>query len=127
VSDERWLFDYIAQQLDTDPDYPFEGDDSAVFRHKSSGKWFALVMRISRSKLGLEHDAPCSVVNLKCGPIMSAIFREQPGVFRAYHMNKEHWISVLLDGTVPKQELIQMIQLSYDLTNIQGRKRRDKR
>lgn len=117
MTDKQWLIAYIGEELNTDPEYLFsKNPDTAIFRHKSNGKWFAAILTVSRRKLGLPDDAVCDIVDLKCGPILSAAFRSQPGVFPGYHMNKDHWISVLLDGTVAEEELIQMVRLSYDLT-----------
>jgi predicted DNA-binding protein (MmcQ/YjbR family) len=85
-------------------DYPF-GDGAAVF--KVAGRMFALVA------LG---DPPGSV-SLKCDPDFAVELRHQyPGAVTAgYHLNKRHWNTVLLDGTVPGDELVELIDHSYDL------------
>ena len=90
------LIGFIGDKLDTSPDYPFSGDrESAVFRHRGNRKWFALLMRgIPRGKLG---------------------GRGLPGVYPAYHMNKEHWISVALDEA-DGEALCALVCMSYDLT-----------
>ena len=81
----------------TMPDYPFEGDfETAVFRHSDTRKWFAIVMHVSRRKFGLDRDEVIDVVNLKLPPDMIDSFNASDGVYPAYHMNKMHWISVLL-------------------------------
>lgn len=117
MTDKQWLIDYIGEELNADPEYLFaKNPDTAVFRHKSNGKWFAAILSVSKRKLGLPDDTVCDIADLKCGPIMSAAFRSQPGVFPGYHMNKEHWVSVLLDGTVEESLFRQMVELSYDLT-----------
>ena len=78
-------------------DYPFDGDlETAVFRHADSRKWFAVVMRVSKRKFGLDSDEVIDVVNLKLPTEMLGSFGEADGVYPAYHMNKLHWISVLL-------------------------------
>lgn len=42
--------------------------------------------------------------------------RKEEGILPAYHMNKEHWITVLLDGTVEKEEICNLIDISFELT-----------
>ena len=88
---------YCRDSYGTEPDHPFEGDfETAVLRHGGSRKWYALVMRIPRSKFGLGSDELIDVVNLKLPIEMFGSFGIEDGVYPAYHMNKLHWVSVLL-------------------------------
>ena len=81
----------------TSPDHPFDEDfDTAVLRHTDNRKWYAIVMRVSRRKFGFESDEVIDVVNLKLPTEMFGSFGAADGVYPAYHMNKLHWISVLL-------------------------------
>ena len=99
-------------------DMPFEDDfETTVFRHGEGGKWFGLLMRVEKSRLGLEGEGKADVLNLKCDPEESFIVREMyEGIIPAYHMNKRHWISVILGGTVPLDFTEHLIEKSYDLT-----------
>ena len=91
------FFEMCRSFFGTVPDYPFDEDFlTAVFRHADNRKWYAIVMRVSRSKFGLESDEVIDVVNLKLPTEMFGSFGETDGVYPAYHMNKLHWISVLL-------------------------------
>lgn len=79
------------------PDYPFDGDfDTAVLRHTDNRKWFAIIMRVSRKKFGFASGDMIDVVNLKLPQELFFSFGAEDGVYPAYHMNKTHWISVLL-------------------------------
>lgn len=81
-------------------DYPFDDDNlTAVLRHSDNRKWYAIVMRVSRRKFGIESDEAVDVVNLKLPTEMFGSFGVSDGVYPAYHMNKLHWISVLLPDT----------------------------
>ena len=71
-----------------------------VFRHRENRKWFAVIMDIPRKNLGLPGEGEISIVNLKCDTRLIGTFREEPGIFPGWHMNKAHWLSVALDGTV---------------------------
>lgn len=88
-----------------------------VFRHNGSRKWFAVIMDISRKNLKLPCDEEISVVNLKCDTRMIASFREEPGIYPGWHMNKAHWLSVALDGTVEDEKIKFLVDMSYELTN----------
>ena len=88
----------IVEQYGAAADHPFEGDtDSAVFRHPGKKKWFALIMRVRRRSLGLPGEGEVCCVNFKCPPIMIGSLLSERGFLPAYHMNKQHWITALLE------------------------------
>ena len=97
-------------------DYPFEEDfETGVFRHES-GKWFGIAMRISERKLGRGGDRVVDVVNFKCAPeVIESIAGIERGIYRAYHMNKTHWLTVALDEC-DVDTVSWLLGISYDLT-----------
>lgn len=86
-----------------------------VFRHGEK-KWFAVLMDIPREKLGLSGGDLISVVNLKCDSRLIGSFRLEPGIFPGWHMNKGHWLTVALDGTVEQDKIKFLLDMSYELT-----------
>ena len=90
--------------------------DFQVFRHTANKKWFAVLMDIPKKKLGLAGDGEISVVNLKCDTRLIGSFREEPGIFPGWHMNKAHWLSVALDGTMEDKKIRFLVDMSYELT-----------
>lgn len=98
-------------------DNPFaEFDSTLVFRHASNRKWFALLMTISKRKLGLSSDEEIDVVNIKCPQEIIDSMWQENGIFPAYHMNRAHWLSLCLDGSVDDDTVEWLTNLSYDLT-----------
>jgi predicted DNA-binding protein (MmcQ/YjbR family) len=96
------LREYCISKKGADESFPF-GDDTLVFKVK--GKIFALV--------NLEGDL---TINLKCDPALAIELREEfPCVIPGYHMNKKHWNTILVDGTVPDRQIFAWIDHSYDL------------
>ena len=73
-------------------------------------------MEIEETKLGINSDKIVDVLNVKCDPLLIGSLRMKEGFYPAYHMNKDKWISVLMDGTVPANEIMELIELSYSLT-----------
>ena len=115
--DRAAVFQWAKDQFGTEPEYLWANHPRyAVLRNSVNGKWYAVVMEIPGSKLGRQGDSPVDVLNLKCGPVLSGSLRQEPGFFPAYHMNKTHWITAILDGTIPDQTLESFITLSYELT-----------
>ena len=71
---------------------------------------------MNTKKLGLSDERMTDVVNVKCDPALVGSLRNKAGYFPAYHMNKENWISILLDGSVPMDEIQELVALSYHFT-----------
>ena len=88
----------------------------AVYRHQNNNKWFAVIMEIPTSKLGLCDDGFVSVINLKCDPLLIGSLLLENGIHKGYHMNKNYWITVRLDGSVDIDKIKWLIDLSFDLT-----------
>ncbi len=116
---------YIFENYGAAPDCPWPGaPNHAVFRHGGNRKWFALVLDVPGNKLGLPGSELLDVVNLKCSPLLLGSLRGEPGIFPAYHMNKESWLSVALDGSASDEQIKLLLELSYEATRPKPRKRR---
>ena len=96
----------------------------AVFRHPSSKKWYAITMTVRSDRLGLPGEELMNVVNVRCGTIMTGSLLSQKGFLPAYHMNKNYWISILLDESVPDEQIIPLLELSYDSVAPKRRRRK---
>ena len=113
---KQQLLEYCFNTYGTSPDYPFDDwMDSAVFRHTDNRKWYAIVMRVSRRKFGFDSDEVIDIVNLKLPTEMFGSFGEDDGVYPAYHMNKLHWISVLLPDA-PNDIVQFLVNVSFEVT-----------
>ena len=83
-------------------DFPF-GDDAAVY--KVCSKMFALIPTTGSVS-----------ISLKCTPNWALLLRDAyPAVTPAYHFNKQHWNGVEMNGSIPEDEIAEMIDHSYDL------------
>lgn len=108
---------FAAETWGTEPEYLWASTpDAAVLRHRENRKWYAIIMRVGRERLGLSGTGMTDVVNVKCDPMMTGSLRLRKGILPAYHMNKQSWVSILLDGTVPQQEIAALLRMSYALT-----------
>ena len=113
---------YCFDTYGTSPDYPFDEDyETAVLRHADNRKWYALVMQVSRRKFGLDSDEVIDVVNLKLPTEMYGSFGAADGVYPAYHMNKFHWISVLLPDA-PEDVVRFLVNVSFEATKTTKKK-----
>ncbi len=97
-------------------EYPFRDDnESCVVRHEKNKKWFAIFMRVKGKHLGLKEEEKYDVVNVKCSPEEVPFLQNAEGILPAYHMNKTHWLTVLLNGDIPLEMAYDLIEKSYAL------------
>ena len=107
----------ISDNYGAEAEYPWlKYPNYAVFRHKSNQKWFALIMELPKSKLGLPGTDTLDVVNFKCSPLLIGSLLNEKGFFPAYHMSKENWITVALDGSVSDEQIKALLDWSYEAT-----------
>ena len=107
---------YCSSTYGTSPDYPFDEDfETAVLRHVDNRKWYAIVMSVSRRKFGFDSGEVIDVVNLKLPTEMFGSFGTADGIYPAYHMNKLHWISVLLPDA-PDNVIQFLANVSFEAT-----------
>lgn len=99
--------DYCKQYKDVYEDQPFRDDNWTLIRHKNNDKTFAWIFE-REGKIW---------INVKNETGMNEQLRDEyESIVPAYHLNKEHWNSIILDGTVPTKEIHDLISTSYDLT-----------
>ena len=82
-------------------------------------------MDVPKNKLGLQGEEMLKVVDFKCDPILIGTLREEPGFFPAYHMSKDSWITVALDGSVSDDKTKMLLDMSYEANDTQKHAKRD--
>ena len=98
-------------------DYPFGDAEWAVLRHTQNKKSYALIFERQDNVW----------INVKLEPTFSHMIKETySSVVPAYHMNKEHWVSIIADGSMTDDEIYSLVSVSYDLTNVKEPKSRKK-
>ncbi len=110
----------------TVPEYPFaKFPGFAVLRHPNQ-RWYGVIMALPCGKLGLSGDGMVDALNVKCDPRLCGSLRLQPGILPAYHMNKESWNTIVLDGTVDMEQIGILLDISYDQIETRKPSRRKK-
>lgn len=89
--------------------------ENAIARRKDNRKWYAVFLTVSRRKLGFDSDEKVEILDLRMAP--EEILQNADGkrLLPGYHMNKKHWITVCLDGSVPPDEIYRLLDESYRL------------
>ena len=108
---------YIIKNYNSYPEFLWKKlDGSAVFRNKKNNKWFGIIMDINKNKLDNENKV-IEIINVKIREEEKEDILKNKGFYEAYHMNKNNWITIILDETVSDEKIIKMIDNSYILIN----------
>ena len=117
------LTEYIFDAYSVEPDYPFRMDDvTCVFRHPDNRKWFGIAMTIPYKTIGIPKTGTVDILNVKCDPLILGTTRNKPGFRPAWHMNKDKWITILLDGSAKKEEITALLDMSWQMTKTKNRR-----
>lgn len=102
------IFNYIKENYGASPEYLWDSTpDAAVFRHSNNKKWFGLIMKVKDEEY----------LNIKTEPNYSELLRNSYDyIIPGYHMNKEHWNTIIINKNVDKKLLYELIDQSYELT-----------
>ncbi len=107
----------IKKKYNVLPEFLWEDSPNfGVFRNENSNKWFGLIMNIDKSKLNSKENGEVEVINVKLDDLVDTYLKKY-GIYPAYHMSKKSWVSVILDGTLSNEEVMRLIDISYELSN----------
>ena len=110
------LMEYCERKFGTEPEAPWEDSpDAYTFKTAKRNKWYALFMTIPYKSLGLAAKGTLDVVNIKLPPEKILDLIDRVHFYPAYHMNKKHWITIVLDKEVDEPLVQQLLEESYGL------------
>lgn len=106
------LINYIKEKYNDQLEYLWEKfPNNAIVRRKDNSKWYAAFLTVSKQKLGFEDTNPVEVIDLRAKNVEDIV--DNRFIFPGYHMNKKHWITIILDGTVSLDMVKSKIDESY--------------
>lgn len=109
---------YVYEQYGILPEFLWDKNpDNAIWRRPDNGKWFGALLSVSASRLGFPVDEKIEILNLTAMPDVIDNLVDNLRYFRGYHMNKKHWFSICLDGSVETDTIRRMIDESYHLVS----------
>ena len=112
------IIGYAREKYGTEPEYLWEKfPDNAVLRRADNQKWYAVILTVQKSKLGIKSDEKAEVIDLRIRPEEMEDLIDNEKYFPGWHMNKKHWYTICLNGTVPTKEICERIDTSFTLTN----------
>ena len=110
------IIEYVKNKYGDELEFLWEkSPKNAVIRRKNSNKWYAVILTLSKRKINLDSDEKIEIINLHNSPKEIEKLIDNKKYFPAYHMNKKHWCTIFLDGTVELEEIYKLIDISYEL------------
>lgn len=110
------ILDYAKEKYNSPAEYLWpKFPRNAVCRRQDNEKWFFALLSVQGSKIGLKTDEIVELVDLRAPFTQVPNLLKQPNIYPAYHMNKKHWITLILDGSTPINEIYKFIDQSYEL------------
>lgn len=110
----RQVIRFASETYGDEPEYLWNKfPECAVLRRKDNNKWYALLITVARNKLGFDSNEIAEVLDLRFDPTELPLKVDGKKYFLGYHMNKKHWITIILDGSVPIDEIFDYIKQSY--------------
>ncbi|WP_208293491.1 MmcQ/YjbR family DNA-binding protein [Zophobihabitans entericus] len=114
--DAKKIIEYIRNTYHDEleflwPKFP----NNAIFRRKDTSKWYGAILTLSKRKLGIESDEIIEILDLRINPEEVTAVVDHKTFFPGYHMNKKHWYTICLDGSLPIEDIYQRIDISYQL------------
>ena len=109
---------YTKEKYGIDPEIlPFSREDYEIYRHTETGKWFAVFIVKKRGAFGLDGDGTAEIMSVKPKDrLLADLMMRKPGYLRGYPSGKWNWLSMVLDGTVPFEDIRRWLDESYRAT-----------
>lgn len=112
----RQLIAYVREKYQRELEFLWKRfPDNAIFRRQDNAKWFAALLTVSKIKLGLNETGAVEILDLRGNPENIAALVDGEKYFPGYHMNKKHWFTICLDGSVPIEEILARLDESFAL------------
>lgn len=117
----QMIINFVREQYGDELEFLWEKfPDNAVWRRKDNKKWYGAILTVAGKKVGLETEKIEEIIDLRMNPAEADIILSRKNYYPGWHMNKKSWYTIVLNGSVPDEELKEKIMESYDLA---GRKR----
>lgn len=116
--------DYIRSNFEATSDHSFEGDPTVtIFRRLDNNQRFAATKNVGCRSVNAGSTGRIDILNVSVKPRLVATLREREGFRPAWRMNSNKWVTILLDGTVPDDEIQTLLGESYKNAARKGGKR----
>lgn len=113
----KLLIKYVTDKYGDNLEFLWEKfPKDAIIRNKNNNKWYVLLLYIPKNRLGIESDEMIEIIDLRYQKDKTKDIIDNKTIFPGYHMNKNSWITIMLDNSVEIKEIYDLIDNSYNLS-----------
>ncbi len=112
------IINYIKEKYNSDLEFlwdKFKGN--AIARRKDNKKWYLIILTVSKEKLGIKSKEKAEIIDIRAKADKLPLLIQKNNIYPGYHMNKKHWISIILDNSMTINEICKRIDESYILAD----------
>ena len=111
------IISYIKNKYQDELEYLWDKfPENAIWRNKQNNKWYGLILKIDENKLGIKGNKKIEIIDLRYSKDDIKNIVDNKKIFKGYHMNKNNWITIKLDGSVTLKEIYNLIDISYNIS-----------
>ncbi len=116
-SEAKGIIRYIKNKYQDELEYLWEKfPKNAIWRNKQNNKWYGVILTIDENKLGIKGEQKIEIIDLRYPKDDIKNIVDNKKIFKGYHMNKNNWITIKLDGSVTLKEIYNLIDISYNIS-----------
>lgn len=112
------ILQYVRDEYNNEPEFLWQKfSTTSILRNHENNKWYAAFMTITKNKLGLKPDEPVEVIDLRFNKHEALDFvASNQHIYPGYHMNKQNWITIILDGSLETEQILELLDNSYQIS-----------
>lgn len=112
----KMIIQYVREKYGDELEFLWKrSPNNAIWRRKDTEKWYGAILTVSRDKLGLESTEVVEIIDLRVKPEKMEQLLSQEGYYPGWHMNKKHWYTIILDGSLSDEEICKCVDESFGL------------
>lgn len=112
----RELIKYVASQYGRDLEFLWpKTPENAIWRRGDNQKWFGVILTVKKSKIEGGSPTPVEILDIRMPPDVIDFVVDLKFIFPGWHMNKRHWITIILDGRMNMRQIKSLVDTSYEL------------
>lgn len=111
------IIQYVREKYQDELEFLWKSSpNNAIWRNKENQKWYAILLTISAQKLGIDSQEQMEIIDLRYPKEKISDIINNKEIYAGYHMNKKSWITIVLDGSVTTERIIELLDSSYLLS-----------
>lgn len=119
------IINYVKEKYEDELEFLWQKfPNNAIFRNKDNNKWYAALLTVKKSKLGINEEGETEIIDLLLESEKIEKMVDNKQYYPGYHMNKKHWITVDLNGFVSIEKIYELIDNSYQLSKNKSKRKR---